>query len=144
RIHELTAGLLRRHIGGGSHSHSWGSKLVLGFNLGGILFDGLQFVGFDFDQAEVQDFHSASFSEENIGGLDIAVDDAFGVGGFEGVGDLGGYGEQFVHGKSDAAQLLRECLSFEKFHHQKILPVHLLDGVNGADVGVIEGGGGAG
>ena len=42
-----------------------------------------------FGEAEVENFGVAAIGDENIGGLDVAVDDAFSVGGVEGVGDLG-------------------------------------------------------
>ena len=39
-------------------------------------------------EAEIQNFCLAALADENIGGLDVAMDDAFGVRGFERVGDL--------------------------------------------------------
>ena len=71
------------------------------------------------------------------------MDDAFGVRGFESVGDLDGQGEQFVYFEGLAAQHLTESLAFEELHDDEVLALVLLDGVNGADIGVIEGGGGA-
>lgn len=77
----------------------------------------------------------ALFGEQNVAGFEVAVDDAFFVGGIEGVEDLGGDGESFVDrqgaGKGRAVDVL----------HDEIVRA---DVVEGADVGVVEGGNGAG
>ena len=38
----------------------------------------------------------AAFGDENVGGLDVEVDESLGVGGVEGIGDLGCQSEQGV------------------------------------------------
>jgi hypothetical protein len=45
-------------------------------------------IGFELGEAEVENFGVAARSDKNIGGLDVAVKDALGVGGVEGVGDV--------------------------------------------------------
>ena len=45
-----------------------------------------------FCQSEVENLGVAALSDENVGWLDVAVDDAFGVSGVERVGDLDGQG----------------------------------------------------
>ena len=52
-------------------------------------------LGGELGQAEIQNFCLAAVDEKNIGGLDVAVNDAFGVRGFEAVGDLNADFEEF-------------------------------------------------
>ena len=49
-----------------------------------------------FGEAEIQNFGVATFGDENIGGLDVAMHDAFAVRGVEGVGHLDGKIENVV------------------------------------------------
>ena len=86
----------------------------------------------------------AARGDENIRGLDVAMDDAFGVRGIEGVGDLDGEFEGFFDGQRLAGNAVLQRLAFEVLHGDEGPSVFLGDFVNGADVGVIEGGGGAG
>ena len=39
-------------------------------------------------QSKIQNLGVSAFRDEDIGGLDVTVDDAFGVGGIESIGDL--------------------------------------------------------
>jgi hypothetical protein len=43
-----------------------------------------------FRQPEIHDLHLSGFRHHDVAGFDIAVDDAFGVRGFEAFGDLRG------------------------------------------------------
>ena len=48
----------------------------------------------DFGQAEVENLGVSALGHENVGGLDVAMDDAFAVRGVERVGDFDGQAEQ--------------------------------------------------
>ena len=50
----------------------------------------------DFGQTEVENLGVAAVGDENVGGLDVAVDDSLAVRGFEGVGNFDGQGEQAI------------------------------------------------
>jgi hypothetical protein len=50
----------------------------------------------DFGETEIENFDVAALGDENVGGLDVAVDDAFGVRGIEGVRDLNGDVEETI------------------------------------------------
>jgi hypothetical protein len=46
--------------------------------------------GIDFCEAEIEDFGVAAPRDEDVGGLDVSVDNALGMGGIEGVGNVDG------------------------------------------------------
>ena len=78
--------------------------------------------------------------DENIRGLDVAMNDAFGMGDIEGVGDFYRQIEQKVEFKRTARDAMLQGRAFEKFHHDEGMAVMLGDFVNGADVWMIESG----
>ena len=83
-------------------------------------------------------------NRENIGGLDVAVDDAFGVGRVEAIGNFDGDVEELGNFDGPALDAVLKSLPFEKFHGDEGAAFEFANIVNGADVGVIEGGSGAG
>jgi hypothetical protein len=93
-----------------------------------------------FGETEVEDFDGAIGAELDVAGFEIAVDDAFFVGGFEGVGDLAGDVEGFVAGDGALAKALGERGAFDEFHDEVVGA----DVVEVADVRMIEGGDEAG
>ena len=86
----------------------------------------------------------AALGDENICGLDVAVDDAFGVGGIECVGDLISYIEDLIERHGAAGDAMFQRLAVEVFHGDEPLAVVFVDFVDGADVGMIQRGGGLG
>ena len=95
-----------------------------------------------FGQSEIQDLGLAALGDENVGGLDIAMDDAFGVRGVERIGDLYAEIENFVDRASGpVAMRCLQRLAFKQLHGDEGLAFVLVDLVNGADVGMIQGGG---
>ena len=86
----------------------------------------------------------AALGDEDIRGLDVAMDDALDVSGVERVGNVDGNIEQAIEFERLAADEMLERLAIEKFHGDKGFAVLLADVVNGADVGMIKGGGGLG
>ena len=81
---------------------------------------------------------------KNIGWLDVAVDDAFGVRGIEGVGDLDAQVGKQVKREGAARNAITKGLAFEKLHDEKIAAGGFADVINGADARVIQRRGGAG
>ncbi len=101
-------------------------------------------VGIHFGQTEVEDFGVATVGYENVGGFDVAMDDAFAVGGVEAVGHVDGEGEEAFEVHGAAVDGVLERLAVEKFHGDEGFVVGVADFVDGADIGMIEGGGGFG
>ena len=95
-------------------------------------------------EAEVEDLGSAVFGEHDVFGLEVAVDDAGGVGGGEAIGDLGGDLDQPADGNGLAFQQRTERFAFEEFTDDVLLPGFDAEVVDGDDVRVVEGGDGAG
>src|SRR5258706_209664 len=81
---------------------------------------------------------------EAVGGLDVAVHDAFRVRGVEGVGALDPDVDNLIYVEARAARVLLESVACEPLHHDVVLALVLADVVDGADARVVEGGGGAG
>src|SRR5580700_2969528 len=94
-------------------------------------------------EAEVENLYRAALGDEDVGRFDVAVDDAFGMSGVEGVGELDADVEQAIERKRTAGQFLAEALALQQLHRNKGLASVVFDRVDGADVGMIQGRGGA-
>ena len=90
-------------------------------------------------QTEIQDLGLAAPGYEDIGGLDVAVNDAFGVRGIETIGYLDARSRiSSVSIRFSAMRCFRVWPSMNSIA-MKSRPSILVDVVNGADVGVIHG-----
>jgi hypothetical protein len=98
----------------------------------------------DFGETEVENFGVAALGDENVRGLNVAMDDAFGVRGIQSVRDIDGEGKEIFGVERMAGDAVLERLAVEKFHGDEGLAVLLANVVNGADVRMIERGGGLG
>ena len=89
-------------------------------------------------KTEVQELGCASFRHEDVGRLDVAMDDAGPVGGVERVGDVGGDGEQVGDWQRTGAQPILQRLAFEPLHGDERRSGVLADLVDGADMRMVE------
>jgi len=124
--------LLGRHVGGGPHRRPF-----LGEGLG------VEPAG----EAEVEQLHPSVRQHHDVFRLEVPVDDAGGVGGCERRGELASDGGRRGHGQAPvrlAGQELGQGRALVEGHGQKTLAFVLADLVDGADVRVVEGGGGLG
>ena len=71
--------------------------------------------------AEVEHLDRAAASDEEIGRLDVAMDDALGMRGLERVGHLGAELQHFVHGERTAGDAILQRLAIEQLHHHELL-----------------------
>ncbi|GAC1648952.1 MAG: hypothetical protein NVS9B15_07960 [Acidobacteriaceae bacterium] len=76
--------------------------------------------------------------EHDVGGFEIAMDDATTVSSGQSGGDLCGRGDRLMAGKLAALQAMVERLAFEQFHDEITESVLVAEGVDGADVRVGE------
>ena len=89
----------------------------------------------DRGQAEVRDPHVAAAVDHDVGGLQVAVQDAAVVRGGEARADLARDLERLVRRQpADAPQQRREVLAVHVLHREEVLAVHLADVVHAADV----------
>src|SRR5215472_15743144 len=82
--------------------------------------------------------------DKNVSWLDIAVNDAFGVGGVERVGDFDAKVDKLLGRKRASQHPVLESLALQVLHHNERLTLVLADFVDGTDIGMIQGGGSAG
>ncbi len=141
--------LLRGHIGDGTHGHAGARQVtVLGGETEAGRYGGVagsaSALRHELGEAEIQELHLAASSDKNVGGLDVAVDYGFRMSGIQGVGHLIAiFGDPL-----DVQRLARNAVfegePLENFHDDEVLAFVLVHVVDGADVRMVEGRGGAG
>jgi hypothetical protein len=123
-IRRFALALLRRHVGGRAQNHTAGGD---GFILARAR------------ESEIQNL-DAGFPDHDVAGLEIAMNDALGVGLYEGRRDLRGVEEHRLDGERPAFQARGECFALHQFHYQVVGA----DIVERADIGMVQRGNGAG
>jgi hypothetical protein len=84
-----------------------------------------------FGEAEIEELHHAFGGDFDVGGFEVAVDDSLFVGGFEGRGDLARVSNRGLDGQRPF-----QIAALDHLHHDG----PLLDGVDGSNIRVVEGG----
>ena len=74
-----------------------------------------------FGEAEIENFGVAALGDENVGGLDVAVNDALGVSGVERVGDFDGQRKKPFDFEGTAGDAVLQGHAFEIFHGDEAL-----------------------
>ena len=73
-----------------------------------------------FRHAEIQHLDRAAPRDKQIGGLDVAMDDALRVSGIERIGDLRAKLEDFASGQRSALEAILQRLPIEQLHHHEL------------------------
>ena len=140
----LATRLFGRHVGDGADSGAGtGEEKSLGIAESRSVEAGVM-IGEKLGEAKIQDFDAAAVGNENVGGLDVAMDDALFVGGVESIGKLDADFNGARNGKGAEGDGFVEGLAFEQLHGDEGAAILFFDGVNGANAGMIERGGRAG
>src|ERR1700686_5886982 len=80
----------------------------------------------------------ALLRNENVGGLDVAMNYALGMRGIEGIGNLDSEREQGFRVQRFSVDPVAEGLTFQQFHGNKGAAIGFVDLIDGADVWMIE------
>src|SRR6266487_5847191 len=91
-----------------------------------------------FSETEIENFGVSAISHEKICRLNIAMDDTFGMGGFESVGNLDTDVEEALKFEWAAKEQLFECLPFQVLHNNEGPSVIFANFVDGADIWMVQ------
>jgi len=111
--------------------------MLLGLDGRGAEGNALRLEG-DFRQSEIENLCLPSIRDEDVRGLDVAVDDALGMCRVESIGDLNAQIEHGFNPHRLAGNPVPERLPLQQFHGDEGSPVGLVNFVNGADVRVVQ------
>ena len=89
-------------------------------------------------QPEVEHLHRAVGADLDVRRLQIAVDDALLVRGFERLGDLLRDGQRLVERDRAARDALRRVVALDEFHHERGHAAAFFEAVDGGDVRMIQ------
>ena len=89
-------------------------------------------------QTEVQDLHLVVRRDLHVGRLQIAMDDAFFMRGFQRLGNLTRHGEGLLDRHRTTLQPVGERFPLDQLHDEEVTPVGLLHAMKRGDVRMIE------
>src|SRR5262249_24582304 len=132
RIYDLAASLLRRHIRDCTNCRARLSERVY---RSPFCFRSLILLC----QAESKQLGIATYSNENVSRLDVAMDDSFAVGCVQRVGHLNGERQRSSDIQRPAGNPLAERFALQQLHDEKRMPRGLAHVVHDANIRMIEG-----
>ena len=138
-VDRLAAGLLRRHVDGGSRNHAHSGQRVVGAS---VVF-GPEVVH-QLRQPEVENLHLSAGGQKDVGGLDVAMDDALGVRRHQRVGHLHPDVEHLSIAIGVAGDVLLQALPLKLLHDDEGVAVVVFNAVDRADIRMVQQRGGPG
>jgi len=133
----LPSNLFGRHISHGAQRTAGTGEMFLGLDGRGAHGNALRLEG-DLRQPKIENLRLTSIRDEDVRGLDVAVDYAFGVRSIQRIGNRDAQIEHRLHLQRLASDLVPERLPLQQFHGDKGAPIGLVDFVNRADVRMIQ------
>ncbi len=148
-IEVLAPHLLGRHVGDGAEGRSGTGKVLRADGAGGLRVLGITATaahefGGKLGEAEIENLHVTALGDEDVAGFNVAMNDAFGMGGVEAVGNLNCEADQGLGVERTAGNHGAQSKAVEELHDEVRVTFLFGDLVNGADVGMVQGRGGAG
>ena len=144
RIEVFAAGLLGRHVRYCPQGRTRARQIGGRDFLGGRTSRGSQFgLGGYFRKPKIQDLCLTSRAHKNIGGLNIAMDNSFGVSRVERIRQLYSDIQNAIECQRSTANQAAKSLSLKQLHRDEMVPFVFLHIVDRANIGVIQLRGGA-
>ena len=135
----LAAQLFGRHVGHGADRGAGAGEIEAGGVGHGLrVAAGRSGGARDFGETEIQNLGVAAVGDEDVRGLDVAVDDSLAVGGLEGVGNFDPQGEQAIEFHRLSLNQMFQSLAAQALHHDEEMSIVLANLVHGADVGMVQ------
>ena len=140
----FAARLLQGHICDGAHGTAGAGQLQRGLDGTRAAGSGADRLGVfahhggELGEPEIENFCRAAVDQKNVGGLDVAVDDAFGVRRIKAAGNLNADLQQFRQLDAALGDAVLESLALQQFHGDERTAFEFADVVNGADVRMVE------
>ena len=94
--------------------------------------------GIKLRETEVENLSVTSASDENVGGLDIAMDDIFEMSGIECIRHVNGEREKRLDLQRTICQRVFQCLAIEILHHDEGAALVIADFIDCANVRMIQ------
>jgi hypothetical protein len=95
-----------------------------------------------FGQSEIQDLGVSAARDEDVGRLDVSMNDSLSVSRIQGITRLDSDLEYFLKGERFILNSLFKGSTLEKLHHHEGVVGFFTDIIDSADIGVIQGRGG--
>src|ERR1700739_1673316 len=135
-VERFGADLLRRHVGnraeGGAGTGEMLRAYIFGDDAGGGTSLAAIGVG-KLGESEIQNLGVPALGDENIGRLDVTMNDAFAVSGVQSVGHFNGQAEKDIGVERLSADAMLQRYAIKKLHGDERLSILLADIVDGAN-----------
>jgi len=89
-------------------------------------------------ESEIEHLDLSLGRDLHVSGLEIAVDDAFVVSGFESLGHLSEEGQRLIEGNRPSRDSFGQSLAFDELHDEKVRARGLLESMEGRDVRMVQ------
>src|ERR1700693_3741912 len=89
--------------------------------------------GYNFRQSKIENLDVSALGDEDVGGLDVAVNNSLGMRGIEGIGNLDGERENQLDFHRSACNTVLQSHAIQKLHRDEQMAIVLAYFVDRAD-----------